>query len=59
MVSPILTTLGEKRKLHGGTPERQIYEVTKAVDFNIYVDTPQPWDLRDVGRLSVWSDMAC
>jgi len=32
MVNPMLTTLGVRRKTNHGSPERQIYEVTEAVN---------------------------
>jgi hypothetical protein len=58
VVSPALTTLGVKRRLHNKTPESRSCKVMEAVDIWVYVDTSQPWDIRGVGRLSVQSDVA-
>jgi hypothetical protein len=56
MVSPTLTTPGERRRSHHKLPERRSYEVMEVVDLGVtwmWLDH----DIEGLGRLSVRDDI--
>jgi len=57
MVNPTLTTLGAKRKSHHRSLEHRSYKVMEVVDPGVSW-THLEYEIKGVGRLSVWGDVA-